>query len=500
MINRKLLNKHQGFTIVELLVVIVVIGILAALTIVSYTGIAQRAAAATLKADLKNASTKLEVYKTENNGDYPANSDDLPKSSGTTYQYIASNGTYCLAATSTQGGTYRISSNGLESGPCVKTWSQVTAGYSHSCGIASDNLAYCWGGGGQGRLGNNSTSNSLVPVAVSTSGVLSGKTILSISAGFDHTCAIASDNLAYCWGGGSEGQLGRNSTASSQVPVAVDTSGVLSGKTIKYIAAALLTYTTCAIASDDNAYCWGAGGNGQLGNNSSSNSLVPVAVSTSGVLSGKTIKKIASGGGHTCAIASDDNAYCWGYGGDGALGQGSTSNSLVPVAVSTSGVLSGKTIKQIDLGGIFTCAVASDNLAYCWGAGGSGQLGNGGTSSNVPVAVTASGVLSGKTITKINSGSGGACVLSSDGLTYCWGNNFTGQLGDGTNNNSTVPVAVITSGALSGKTVQDIAIGGHSLSIASNGQIYGWGYNGDGRLGNNSTANSNVPVLTQSAP
>lgn len=445
MINRKLLNKHQGFTIVELLVVIVVIGILAALTIVSYTGIAQRAAAATLKADLKNASTKLEVYKTENNGDYPANSDDLPKSSGTTYQYIASNGTYCLAATSTQGGTYRISSNGLESGPCVKTWSQVTAGYSHSCGIASD-------------------------------------------------------NLAYCWGGGSEGQLGRNSTASSQVPVAVDTSGVLSGKTIKYIAAALLTYTTCAIASDDNAYCWGAGGNGQLGNNSSSNSLVPVAVSTSGVLSGKTIKKIASGGGHTCAIASDDNAYCWGYGGDGALGQGSTSNSLVPVAVSTSGVLSGKTIKQIDLGGIFTCAVASDNLAYCWGAGGSGQLGNGGTSSNVPVAVTASGVLSGKTITKINSGSGGACVLSSDGLTYCWGNNFTGQLGDGTNNNSTVPVAVITSGALSGKTVQDIAIGGHSLSIASNGQIYGWGYNGDGRLGNNSTANSNVPVLTQSAP
>jgi alpha-tubulin suppressor-like RCC1 family protein len=126
---------------------------------------------------------------------------------------------------------------------------------------------------------------------------LSGKTIKSISVNGADTCAIASDNLAYCWGNNVDGELGNNSITQSNIPVAVYTGGVLSGKTIQSISVSSNamrstadSVNTCVIASDNQAYCWGVGTSGQLGNNAAANSSVPVAVYTGGVLSGKTIK------------------------------------------------------------------------------------------------------------------------------------------------------------------------------------------------------------------
>ena len=259
---------------------------------------------------------------------------------------------------------------------------------SRACAISLSNRAYCWGSGSSGQLGNNSTTNSSIPVAVNTTGVLAGKTIKQISAGTSHTCAIASDDKAYCWGAGSSGQLGNSSTTNSLIPVAVNTTGVLAGKTIKQISA--YGFHTCAVASDNKAYCWGRGDLGQLGNNSTTNSSIPVAVNTTGVLAGKTIKQISAGSFHTCAIASDNKAYCWGSGTSGQLGNNLYTNSSIPVAVNTTGVLAGKTIKQISNGSSHTCAIASDDKAYCWGSGSFGALGNNSAAnSSVPVRVYA---------------------------------------------------------------------------------------------------------------
>jgi len=367
----------------------------------------------------------------------------------------------------------------------VDGWSQIDAGNSYTCALSVGKV-YCWGYNTDGQLGNNSTSNSAVPVAVDTSGVLAGKTVTAFSTGVSHSCVVASDNKAYCWGSNDVGQLGNNTTTNSSVPVAVDVSGDLAGKTILSISTGnqrtcviasdnqaycwgVLVLTpaaidtsgvlagktiasisvggshSCVVASDNQAYCWGYNTDGQLGNNSTSNSAVPVAVDTSGVLAGKTIASISAGGSHSCVIASDNQAYCWGSSSLGQVGNNSTASSLVPVAVDTSGVLAGKTVLSIKTGSQrHTCAIASDNQVYCWGSNNIGQLGDSSTIGRlVPVAVDTSGVLAGKTVLSVSSGNLHTCGIASDNQAYCWGFNSSGQLGNNSVVDSSSPVKVI---------------------------------------------------------
>ena len=204
--------------------------------------------------------------------------------------------------------------------------------FSTSCVVASDNKVYCWGNNSKGQLGNGSTTNSNVPVAVNTSGVLVGKTIKEVTTGGFHTCALDTSSKMYCWGLNSSGRLGGGLTSTlSNVPVAVNMSGALAGKTIKQILAG--GDHGCVVASDDKMYCWGLNNNGELGNNSSVNSSVPVAVNTDGVLAGKTIRQMSAGFSSTCAVDYEYNMYCWGYNDNGQLGNNSTNNSRVPARV-----------------------------------------------------------------------------------------------------------------------------------------------------------------------
>ena len=157
--------------------------------------------------------------------------------------------------------------------------------------------------------------------------------------------------------------------AAAQVVVALPVSAASS----PVITIAAGTTHTCALHSG-RAYCWGSNANGQLGTGSTISSSGAVAVYTGGVLSGKTLTQITAGNGFTCALDSSGAAYCWGLNTNGQLGNNSTTQSNVPVAVSTSGALAGKAIAQIDAGQNSTCALAAGAI-YCWGANGSGQLG-----------------------------------------------------------------------------------------------------------------------------
>src|ERR1017187_10364206 len=316
----------------------------------------------------------------------------------------------------------------------------ITAGSFHSCAIESGK-AYCWGDNGSGQLGNGSTVGSSVPVAVDTSGVLASQALTQITAGDAYTCTLDAAGAAYCWGNNGNGQLGDGGTVSnSSVPVAVDTSGVLAGKTLTQIAGD--GYHTCVLDAAGAAYCWGDNGTGQLGDGGTAfDSSVPVAVDTSGVLAGRALTQIAAGWIDACAVDTAGAAYCWGANGNGQLGDGKASDSSVPVAVDTSGVLAGRALTQVTAGWYSSCALDASGAAYCWGYNADGELGNGSTvGSTVPVAVDTSGVLAGRTLTQVSAGTYSACAVDAAGAPYCWGANSWGQLGDNAATQSLVPV------------------------------------------------------------
>jgi len=328
---------------------------------------------------------------------------------------------------------------------------QIAVGADHTCFISYNNLAYCWGGGFDGELGNGSTSDSLVPVGVDTGGTLKDKTILSISAGEYHTCAIDVGGKAYCWGGNANGQIGNGfKDAINPVvsPVAVNTNSLLAGDRIfKSIAAG--ESHTCALTSIQNIYCWGDGGNGELGNGLTNGSLTPVKVDTTNLPNGyKTFSSIAVGTYHVCAVASDNRAYCWGGNGSGELGNNDPLHplvgSLIPVAVYVDDALNGKTIISITAGWDYTCIIASDDQAYCWGYNGWGELGSGNKSTQLAPfkVITAGTLMYNKKIVSISGRKFHTCATDSGGKAYCWGYNIHGEFGNGmADDGSLVPVA-----------------------------------------------------------
>ncbi len=229
------------------------------------------------------------------------------------------------------------------------------------------------------------------------------------------------------------------------------------------------------------AKCWGDNFYGQIGDGTNTNPLHPVPVQTSGLGSG--VAAISVGGYHTCALTMAGAVWCWGRNAEGQLGDGTTTRRLVPVQVPglTSGVVA------IDAGRSHTCAVTTGGTLWCWGDNVSGQLGDGTTTQRLaPVQV--SGLGSG--VQAVSASGATTCALTSDGAARCWGWNTHGQLGDGTTTPRLTPVQV--SGLASG--VQSIATGPHHTCARRNGAALCWGRNDYNQLGDGITIESHVPT------
>lgn len=256
------------------------------------------------------------------------------------------------------------------------SFAKIHAGGLHTCGLDGSGQAYCFGYNAYGQIGNNSTSYAFRPKAVVHP---LGVTFTQIAAGYFHSCALdGSTGQAYCWGYGGNGAVGDNGFFGSTTPVAVDQP---SGVTFTQIAT---EYShSCAVSSTGQAYCWGENGSGQLGDSTTVDKYAPVAVKQP---SGVSFVAISTGDAHTCARTAANQVYCWGGNGKGQLGRGNGFASRIPVAVAQP---SGVTFPQLSNGSYFTCAIDTNSQAYCWGRGDYGQLGNGGTSDEFsPVAVS----------------------------------------------------------------------------------------------------------------
>ena len=229
----------------------------------------------------------------------------------------------------------------------------ISAGFWYSLALCSDGTVVTWGVNTSGQLGDNSTTNRLVPVAVNTTpglSALAGKSVVAISAGGGHSLALCSDGTLVAWGY-SDGQLGDGTTGIYRiVPVAVNTDGgtsVLFGKTVVAISAGY--YHSLALCSDGTVAAWGNNGFGRLGDNSTTNRLLPVAVNTASGISalfGKTVVAISGGGAHNLVRCADGSLVTWGYNGSGRLGDGTTTNRSVPVLVDTSFLSAGEIVTR----------------------------------------------------------------------------------------------------------------------------------------------------------
>jgi alpha-tubulin suppressor-like RCC1 family protein len=359
-------------------------------------------------------------------------------------------------------------------------------------GGAGSTLA--WGYNQFGQLGDSSTMRSPVPVAVSAGATPPGTTMTRLAAGFDHSVALSSTGHVYAWGDNAEGQLGNDSTADADVPVAVSAGAIPAGTRFTQIAAG--AEHSLALSSTGQMYAWGDNSDGELGNDSTAGADVPVAVSAGAIPAGTRITQIAAGDGYSLALSSTGQVYAWGYNLYGQLGNNSTANSEVPVAVSAGAIPPATTLTQVAAGDSHSFALSSTGQLYAWGYNGYGQLGNGTTTNaQVPVAVAAGGAPPGTTFTQVAAGAQHTVALASSGQVYAWGDNDVGQLGNHSMTSSPVPVAVSAGAIPPATTITQIAAGdSHSLVLSSTGQLYAWGNNGYGVLGDNVTASSSVPV------
>jgi RHS repeat-associated protein len=300
--------------------------------------------------------------------------------------------------------------------------------------------------------------------------------VTAVSAGDAHSLALKNDGTVWAWGHNEGGQLGIGTTSiNSTVPVRVSNLTSVS-------AVAAGHDHSVALKSDGTVWGWGYNRYGQLGNGSNTDSSVPVQVITGNHSFLTGVTKIAAGNYHSLALKSDGTVWAWGSNALGELGNNSTTDSNKPVQVRN---LTGVT--AIAGGGDNSFAVKSDGTVWDWGSNSNGQLGNGTlTSSSVPVQVhNLTGVVS------VASAGGTAFARKSDGTVWAWGSGINGVLGNGGTSDSSVPVQVSISGVSALGGGPDA---GHALALKSDGTIWAWGSNFFGQLGNGTTTNSSVPV------
>ena len=338
-------------------------------------------------------------------------------------------------------------------------FASVSAGYFYSCGVNTDGVAYCWGSNAYGQLGDGSTIDRPTPAVVA-----GGLTFTLVSAGVGTTCGLTTGSRAYCWGDGY-----------GPTPVAVAGG-------ISFVAITVGKQHVCGLTAEGGGYCWGDNWLGALGTGDAASSATPALVA-----GGLTFTSLSAGWYYTCGVTMGGTAYCWGV--DGALGfsatevcdwdeptQGPLMCSRRPAAVE-----GGLSLALIGTGEGFTCGLTPDGAAYCWGS-----YPESGSVNPVPVP-------GGLTFAGVGVAAQRGCGVATGGSAHCWGwipvAPYQGAF-------TAAPTAVP-----GGLTFATISVGWyHSCGVTPNGTAYCWGGNANGELGNGSQTSSSIPVKVAGQP
>lgn len=369
-------------------------------------------------------------------------------------------------------------------------WQTVSAGSQFTCATRKDANVWCWGSNEFGKLGDNTDVDSSWPVRAANLGDVG-----QVSAGREHVCAIGTGASVSCWGQGGLGQLGYGNVADRSQPEQISSFG-----SADRIAAG--GDSTCVLQLGGQFFCWGSNDVGQLGignanpgDNCGGNpcSDEPVHVTVLDAGQNISVSMADPGSSHACGL-QNGNAWCWGESGLYQTGHAPSVDDATPFQVAGVGNL-----VWITAGQGFTCA--SQNAAvFCWGDNYYGQLGNGSgivDATWIPQPVVGFG----ENVTSLSAGYAHVCASGASGSAWCWGLNDTGQLGDGTfhaRNSATVV------GALPGQVLQISAGATHTCAVVSLPgdirELYCWGGNDRGQLGDGTNVQSSAPVQVIDRP
>jgi len=351
----------------------------------------------------------------------------------------------------------------------------VAGGYGHSCAVSGRGNVWCWGYNQLGQLGVGTTENHLTPQRVSLP-----DRVQSVGVGSVFSCALTTAGEVYCWGYNAHGELGDSTVENRSSPTRV----AFSRNNIRSLAVG--TSHACAIDSRGRLWCWGNNVEAQLGDGTIIDRSTPTRVTG---LPGP-VTAVGAGYWHTCALARQGRAWCWGSNYRGQLGIDSTEAQRRPVRV----VGLGRDILAIEAGGHTSCAIDRRNFLSCWGANDTGQLGIG-TTERALVPQRVSGTRF-RSVAIGNSSLTGAwattCAVTRRGSGYCWGLNDHGQLGTGTTVDASLPQRV----AGLGSDIRSFAVarnGEHSCGINGAGILFCWGDNAFGQLGDGTTTDRPTP-------
>ena len=366
----------------------------------------------------------------------------------------------------------------------------VTAGWFHSCALLTDGAVKCWGQ--QYALGANVSADTATPVGVSGIDGVAG-VATALDAGLLHTCAVLSPGSVWCWGDNQTGQLGDGTTTTHQTPVETALTAANASQCGAFGAPCDAATQvsgggghTCALLRDQTIDCWGENDFGQLGIGMFS---TPVTTPTPVQGLPGPASSVSAGAYYTCAVVSSSGVWCWGRGTGGSLGNGGTANQALPVRVQLSDV--GPQPDKVSAGGNdTTCAGLSDRSVWCWGFNGNGQIGDG-TKIERDTPVEAIGV----TATALGAGWNHVCTADATqslGL-ECWGRNVVGELGNNYSGFESLTPQVLARGG----TFTSIDSSVLHTCTTDGSVVYCWGLNDHGEIGDPalSTSGAGLPHI-----
>ncbi|GAB7189966.1 hypothetical protein NUM3379_06720 [Kineococcus sp. NUM-3379] len=308
------------------------------------------------------------------------------------------------------------------------TWNSNSG---HSCGLRGTGTLWCWGENAYGQLGTGNTTDQTTPVQIGTA-----TDWTDVEAGDLLTCGLRTGGTLWCWGYNNFGGIGQGDSGNTH---RLSPTQVSAGTGMTWRSVGMGSVGACAIRSDGTLWCWGYNGTGQAGNGNTSTTVV---ASPSKVGTATTWRQVTGGWYHHCATQTDGTLWCWGEADDGRLGLGSgvTTDQSVPVQVALlpTGASAGTTWSSVAAGSSHTCATRSDRTLWCWGNGGNGRLGSGSTTSRS----TPGQVGTATTWNSVTPGWSHTCGTQRDRTVWCWGGGADGSLGSGGTTDATTPTKV----------------------------------------------------------